>query len=125
MKSARRYQKGASLWMVMLVLAILAFGSVFGLKLIPMYLNWWKVEKAVSGALQGGVGDASKREITTAIVRRLDVDGIYHMTEKNLGDFMVISKKGRRVRIDIDYEARDTLFGNVFMVTHFTKSVSN
>ena len=125
MKSARRYQKGASIWMVMLVLAILGFGAVFGLKLIPMYLDWWKVEKAVAGALQTGVGGASKREITTAIVRRLDVDGIYHMTEANLKDYMAISKKGDRVRVDIDYEARDTLFGNVFMVAHFTKSVSN
>lgn len=125
MRSARRYQQGASIWMVMVILAILGFGAVFGLKLIPMYLDWWKVEKAVAGALQAGVGDASKREITTAIVRRLDIDGIYHMTERNLGDYMVITKKGSRVTVDIDYEARDTLVGNVFMVTHFTKSVSN
>ena len=125
MKSARRYQQGASIWMVMVILAILGFGFVFGLKLIPMYLDWWKVEKAVTGALQAGVGEASKREITTAIVRRLDIDGIYHMTEANLSDYMLITKKGKRVTVDIDYEARDTLVGNVYMVTHFAKSVKN
>ena len=125
MKSARRYQQGASIWMVMVILAILGFGFVFGLKLIPMYLDWWKVEKAVTSALQAGVGEASKREITTAIVRRLDIDGIYHMTEANLGDYMLITKKGKRVTVDIDYEARDTLVGNVYMVTHYAKSVKN
>ena len=125
MNSARRYQKGASIWMVMVILAILGFGFVFGLKLLPMYMDWWKVEKAVAGALQGGVGGASKREITTAIVRRLDIDGIYYRTEANLAEYMAIAKKGQRVRVDIDYEARDTLVGNVFIVTHFAKSVSN
>ena len=58
-------------------------------------------------------------------MRRLDIDGIYHIKERNLDEFMTISKKGSRVRVDIDYEARDTLVGNVFIVTHFTKSVTN
>ena len=125
MKSGWRNQKGASLWMVMLVVSILGFGAVFGLKLLPMYMQWWKVEKAVAGALQSGAGSASKREITTAIVRRLDVDGIYHMKEANLSDFMTIEKKGSRVKIFIDYEQRDALGGNVFLVTHFEKTLSN
>ena len=125
MNSVRQHQKGASLWMVMLIVAILGFGAIFGLKLLPMYMQWWKVEKAVTGALQSGVGSASKREIITAIVRRLDIDGIYHMTEANLTQFMTINKKGSKVRVDIDYEQRDSLGGNVFLVTHFEKTVTN
>ena len=125
MNSIRQRQKGASLWMIMLIVAILGFGAVFGLKLLPMYLQWWKVEKAVAGALQSGVGSASKREIITAIVRRLDIDGIYHMTEANLTQFMTINKKGSKVRVEIDYEQRDSLGGNVFLVTHFEKTVTN
>lgn len=125
MNSVRHYQKGASLWMIMLIVAILGFGAVFGLKLIPMYMQWWKVEKGVSGALQAGVETASKRDITTAIVRRLDVDGIYHMTEANLTEFMTITKKGNKVTVAIDYEHRDALIGNVFLVTHFEKTITN
>jgi hypothetical protein len=125
MNSVRQHQKGASLWMIMLIVAILGFGAIFGLKLIPMYLQWWKVEKAVAGALQSGVGSASKREIITTIVRRLDIDGIYHMTEANLTQFMTIQKKGSRVRVEIDYDQKDALIGNVFLVTHFEKTVTN
>ena len=125
MKSVRQYQQGASMWMVMLIVAILGFGMIFGLKLIPMYMDWWKVEKAVTGALQSGAGSASKREITVAIVRRLDIDGVRTMSERNLHEFMTITKKGSRVTVDIDYEQRDVLFGNVFMVTHFAKTVTN
>ena len=125
MNSVRQYQRGASLWMAMLVVAILGFGFVFGLKLFPMYMTWWKVEKAVTAVVNSSGGSGSKREITTAIVRRLDIDGIYNMTEANLGEFMTITKTGSKVVVDIDYEARDALIGNVFLVTHFEKSVAN
>ena len=125
MKSVRLKQRGASMWMVMLLVAILGFAAIFGLKLIPMYLDWWKVEKGVTGALQAGVGKSSKREITTAIVRRLDIDGIRTMTERNLDEFMTITKKGSKVTVEIDYEQKDSLFGNVFLVTHFEKTITN
>ena len=125
MKSVRHYQQGASMWMVMLIIAILGFAFIFGLKLVPMYMNWWKVEKAVTAVVKSGGGSGNKREITTAIVRRLDIDGIYDMTEANLSNFMTITKKGSRVVVEIDYEARDVLFGNVSMVTHFQKTVAN
>ena len=125
MNSVRQHQKGASLWMVMLIVAILGFGAVFGLKLLPMYLQWWKVEKAVTSALQSGVGSATKREITVAIVRRLDIDGVYTMTEKTLKNFMTIHKKGSKVRVEIDYDHKDALIGNVFLVAHFEKTLSN
>ena len=125
MNAARQYERGASLWMVMLIVGILGFGAIFGLKLIPMYLEWWKVEKAVTGALQSGVEGETKRAITTAIVRRLDIDGVYRMSEANLKEFMEIKKRNASVTINIDYEARDTLFGNVFLVTHFQKTLTN
>ena len=82
-------------------------------------------EKSVASALQSGVGGASKREITTAIVRRLYIDDVRRMTEKNLSSFMTIKKRGPNVTVIIDYEARDLLFGNVHLVAHFEKIVTN
>ena len=125
MNAGRQLQRGASMWMVMVVLGILGFGLVFGLKLIPLYMDWWTVEKAVANALQAGAESSSKREITTAIVRRLDIDGVYNMTESNLSEFMSISKKGNKVTVDIDYEGRAVLVGNVSIVAHFVKTVTN
>jgi hypothetical protein len=125
MNTGRQLQRGASMWMVMIVLGILGFGLVFGLKLIPLYLDWWAVEKAVAGALQAGVESSTKREITTSIVRRLDIDGVYNMTEANLNEFMTIRKSGRNVTVEIDYEGRAVLVGNVSIVAHFEKTVAN
>lgn len=125
MNAARQYQRGASLWMTLVIVGILGFAAIFGLKLIPMYLEWWKVEKSVNSALQSGVEGATKRAITTAIVRRLDIDGVRRMTERNLHEFMTIKKRSASVTVVIDYEASDVLFGNVSLVTHFEKTVTN
>jgi hypothetical protein len=119
-----RYQKGASLWMVMLFVIVLGFAAVFGLKLIPIYLEWWKVEKAVSGALQPGVGAQSIKEINIAIVRRLDIDEVRRMTNANLAEYMTITKKGNTVTVDINYDAVEPLFGNLSVLAHFEKSLT-
>jgi len=124
MRVPGRYQGGASMWMVMLIVAVLGFAAVFGLKLIPVYLEWWKVEKAVSGALQPGVGAQSNREIASAIVRRLDIDEVRRMTNATLGEFMTITKKGNTVTVVIDYDVVEPLFGNLSVMAHFEKTLT-
>lgn len=124
MKGPRHLQKGASLWMVLLIAAALGFAVVFGLKLVPIYLEWWKVEKAVSGALQPGVGAQSPREINSAIVRRLDIDEVRRMTNANLGEYMTITKKGKTVIVDINYDVVEPLVGNLSVVAHFEKTLT-
>lgn len=125
MKDPRRFQKGASLWMVMLIAAVLGFSVVFGLKVLPIYLEWWKVEKAVAGALQPGVGAQSTREINSAIVRRLDIDEVRRMTNANLGEYMTITKKGNTVTVDIDYDVVEPLVGNVSVLVRFKKTLTS
>jgi hypothetical protein len=110
--------------MVMLIVAVLGFTAVFGLKLIPVYLEWWKVEKAVAGALQPGVGAQSNREINSAIVRRLDIDEVRRMTNANLGEFMTITKKGNTVTVVIDYDVVEPLFANLSVMAHFEKTLT-
>lgn len=119
-----RYQKGASLWMMMLLVIVFGFTTVFGLKLIPIYLEWWKVEKAVSGALQPGVGTQSNREIANAIVRRLDIDDVRRMTNANLGEYMTITKRANTVTVDINYDVVEPLFGNLSILAHFEKTLT-
>lgn len=121
--SSRRSQRGASIWMVITVVVILAFGAIFGLKLIPVYLEYWKIERAIDNALEGA-GAQSKREIREAILRRLDIDEVRRIDHKNFGDFLTINKKGTSVSVDIDYERVEKLVGNIYILAAFQKTVS-
>jgi len=125
MKGSGRFQRGASLWMVLLFVVVLGFGAIFGLKLIPVYLEWWKVERAVEGALQGGVGSQSINEIKEAVLRRLDIDEVRTIRKRNFDEFMTVTKRGERVTIAIDYDRPEPLFGNVSIIAHFEKTLTN
>lgn len=125
MKGTVRFQKGASLWMVLLFVVVLGFGAVFGLKLIPIYMEWWKVDRAVEGALQAGSGSSSKRDIAQAIVRRLDIDEVRRIDNRNIDEFMTITKRGEKITVAINYDAVEPLFGNLSVLAHFEKTHSN
>ncbi len=119
------YQRGASIWMVMLFVIVLGFGVIFGLKLIPIYLEWFKVEKAITGALGGTSGEQNKGTILLAITRRLDIDDVRRINEGNYKEFFTITKRGRRVTVEVDYEAREPLFYNLSIVAAFKKTFTN
>ena len=120
--TSRRSQRGASIWMVITVVVILAFGAVFGLKLIPIYLEYWKIERSIANALEGSASQG-KREIREAILRRLDIDEVRRIDHKNFSDFLTINKKGNFVTVDIDYERVEPLVGNVYILAAFQKTV--
>lgn len=120
-----RFQKGASIWMVLLFVVVLGFGAVFGLKLIPIYLEAWKIGRAVEGALQAGAGSQSKENIQSAILRRLDIDEVRTIKKRNFSEFITIQKRGERVTVEIDYERVEPLFGNLSVLAVFQKTLTN
>ncbi len=125
MKPSGRFQKGASNWMIMLFVIVLGFGTVFGLKLIPIYLEAWKIGRAVEGALQSGSGSQTPEAIRAAILRRLDIDEVRVIKKTNFTDFMTIQKRGEQVTVNIDYERVEPLFGNLSILAEFKKTITN
>jgi len=112
--------------MVILIVGILGFGAVFGLKLIPIYLESFKIDKAMKAVMEsGGVEDMSKRAIITAFVKRIDIDGVTRITERNFNENGKIIKKGSKVTMELDYSVVEHLAGNIFLTVVFSKSASN
>lgn len=125
MLTARRYQRGASIWMVLLMVIILGFGAIFGLKIIPMYLESYKIDKALEGTFTGDVASQSVNDIRDAFIRRLDIDEVRRIQLKNWRDHMSIVKRDGKVTVEVFYEDERSLFGNLYIVGRFEKSRSN
>ncbi len=126
MKTMANRQRGASVWMVILVVGILGFGAVFGLKLIPIYLESFKIDKAMKSVMENNdVVNMSKRAIITAFVTRIDIDSVTRINEANFKEYGTITKKGGKVTMDLDYDAEEALVANIFLTVVFSKSVSN
>lgn len=110
-------QRGMTLWGTTFVLGVLAFAVFLILKLFPVYMQDFKVKKALqSVAAQPGAGALSKPEIVEALYKRFMVDDIEHVKpERDL----VIEQSGKRKVYRLNYEAVVPLFYNVSALIEF------
>ena len=113
-------QKGMTGISLMALLVVIAFVAVIFLKIMPVYFDSFKVGDVVSGMKEErGLGDKSNNEITKMILKRLDVNMVSDVTK----DHIFIEKTKNDVLIDVEYEVRKQMFGNLDVVISFKKSV--
>lgn len=122
----KRRQQGMTFWMLLFVLVVLGFAFFVSLKLFPIYLESFKIDRAIeSVAKDPGVSDRTRHEIMDTLVKRFDIDDVRRITERNFKEYVDIDKKGRRVTITVEYRAEAHLVGNVSLVADFQKRASN
>ena len=122
---SKRLQRGMSIWVLMYILGSLGVFGLVGLKLFPAYLESFKVDKALEGLMnEPRINNMSKNEIKSSLVKRLDIDEVRTITERNFKEFVTIDKKANRVVVTVDYESKVPLAGNVSVVAHFYKQVA-
>lgn len=113
-------QKGLTAVSIMALLVVIAFISVIFLKILPVYFDAFKVGDVLSSLKEErGLGEKSNNEITTMILKRLDVNMVSDVTK----DHIFIEKSQNEVFIDIEYEVRKQMFGNLEVVASFKKSI--
>ena len=122
----KRRQRGMTFWMLLFVLVVLGFAFFIALKLFPIYLESFKIDRAIeSVAQEPGAADRSRADLQDTLVKRFDIDDVTRITERNFRDYVDIDKKGQRVTITVDYRAEAHLVGNISLVADFTKRASN
>ena len=113
-------QKGLTGVSIMVILVVIAFVAIIFLKIMPVYFDAFKVGDVVSGMKEErGLADKTNNEITTMILKRLDVNMVSDVTKDNI----FIEKIKNEVLIDVEYEVRKQMFGNLDIVVSFKKSV--
>lgn len=113
-------QKGLTGISIMVIIIVIAFAAVIFLKIMPIYFDSFKVGDVVSSLKEErGLGEKPNSEITSMILKRLDVNMVSDVTK----DHIFIEKIKNEVVIDVEYEVRKPLFGNLDVVVSFKKSV--
>jgi hypothetical protein len=106
-------------WLILLVpLAILVYA---GIRITPIYLNYYKVVQALEQVATESRGSA---QVDPALIRatldkRFDVGYVDHPTAKDID----IHRDGDRWVAVADYEDLAPLFGNVSILMQFKKQV--
>ena len=119
MKSIHR-QRGMTPIGWVLVFLLIAFFALIALKLVPIYLKSFSVGSVISDLKnEPGISAMTSRQITSIIVKRLDVNMVTDVD----ADDIYVEKVGDTMTISADYEVRKSMLGNVDIVVSFDKSV--
>ncbi len=88
---------------------------------MPIYFDSFKVGDVVSGLKQErGLGEKTNSQIIKMILKRLDVNMVADVTK----DDILIEKVKNEVFIDVEYEVRKPMFGNLVVIVSIKKSVT-
>ncbi|BAU48228.1 membrane protein [Sulfurifustis variabilis] len=113
----RAGQKGMTLWGTSFVLAVLGIAVFLILKLFPVYMQDFKVDKALQGVVdEPGAGAMTKPEVVEALYKRFIVDDIEHVKPEQ---HLTVEQNGKNKIYRLEYEAVVPLFHNVSALIEF------
>lgn len=113
-------QKGMTLLSIMIIIVFFAFIAITIVKIVPVYLDSYTVSDVVTSLKdERGLGDKSNKEITDLILKRLKLNQVSAVTK----DDIYIEKAKNTVSIDVEYEARKPMYGNLDVIISFKYSV--
>lgn len=115
-----KQQRGLTLISWMVVIGVVVFFAMVGLKSLPVYLNHYKIVSIMKNvASQPGAAEQSPADIRKSFERRFDIDMVKHVSEK---DIKVTGSAGGKKVMTLDYEVRVHMFYNIDTVYIFKES---
>jgi hypothetical protein len=103
-------------WLI--VLALIGFFTLLTLKMVPSYLEYYKVVSTLD-SLTKESGFQTPAEIRNLLERRFDISYVNTITPQDVE----IRPAGEHFIVSAEYESRVHLFGNVSVVMDFDKQV--
>jgi hypothetical protein len=115
-----RRQRGLGFAGVLTLMVAIVFLAVIGMKLVPAYLEFFTIKKAVTGMVQSGElrGTSSVGDVRKAFERRQAVDDFSAIGPNDLE----VTKEGNEIVISFAYEKRIPLFYNISVLIDFAGS---
>lgn len=115
----KRKQSGLSLLGFLVVLAVVGFAAYIGMKLFPMYQEYYSVQSAMKGlANEPGVADMDPAKVQDLFFRRLYINYSENVKPQNVKFERI--EGGWKMRVN--YEVRRPLIGNLDVVGRFDKT---
>lgn len=114
-----RNQKGMTLIGFIIVLSIALFVSYLGMKIVPIYIDYYGVVKAMD-EMASRPGNASRSpEQLRSILR----DRLYMNYSAALNDREIMFSRGDRFMMRVKYDRREPILGNLDVIVSFDRSV--
>jgi hypothetical protein len=117
----RHRQRGATFLGMVVILAILGSAVYAGIRLMPVYLEYTKVARALEQVRdEHAAGDTNSQLIRSSLERRWDVEDIASIGWKEVE----IRKVNEGFEVEANYEVERPFVANVYLLTKFDKLVT-
>jgi hypothetical protein len=109
-------QRGITFLGFVLLMVLIGFFALLGVKLIPIYLDHYKVLSVLKSLEHDkDLPSRSRDEILRTFEKRWDIDMIDSVTK----DDVIITKDMRHIKVQIAYDVTKPILGNVDALVHF------
>ncbi len=112
-------QKGMTAIGWLFVLVLIVFLSLIPIKIVPLYLNAYKITSALSSLKADQMARGKQpHELRTLLLRRLDIDSLTDIKAQDI----IITRQKDSYLVQVDYQIKQQLFGNMYVVVIFDES---
>jgi len=117
----RRGQQGLTLIGFMLVLVVAGCVAYLAMRIVPMYLEYFQVVKAMEGVAQEpGIETMDPDRIHNLLGRRFNIGYVETIDHKDVK----IIRDTNGMRLTVDYDVRKPVVSNIDLIAHFQKTVT-
>lgn len=115
-----RRQQGITAIGFLLLAAVFGMVGFGGLKLAPVYMDNFKVQRLLKDIkLEYDGQNPSVAQVRSSIEKRLNIESVSGV---GVRDF-AITRGDRGTRVEVVYESRTSFLGNIYLVAAFDNSV--
>jgi len=118
--SKRKYQGGLTMITWILLIAMIGFIGLFAFKLIPIYMDFYTINNALTTVAKDATATESPAQVKQAIDNIFDVNSVNAVKVDDIG--IKPGADGKGLQLTLDYDARSNFVANVDLVVHFEKT---
>ncbi len=115
----QRRQKGMSAIGILIILILVVFAALIGMRVTPAYIEYFAIKKAIASMSQSGeLQSGTVADVRKAFDRHQAIDDFTAIGPQDLE----ITKNGGELEISFAYEKRVPLFYNLSLLIEFAGS---
>ncbi len=113
-------QSGMTLIGLVLVLGLIAFFTLLTLKILPIYLEHFKVVSSLESLKKTPeLAQQSPYEIRSLLIKRLDINMVENVQPEDIR----IVKKGAVATVEVTYAVEKPIVGNLSVIIYFNDKI--
>lgn len=118
----RSTQRGLSYWSVLFAITLFAMTIKIVATIGPIYLDFYTIDKMLQAKFRDTQVDKFElKQFAKDLGAQMEMNNI---RDRTVDDLMVLKRDGNKLLVELDYEERRNLMGNLDVVVHFKKAYS-